>query len=721
MRSGRRLWRPIVVLAVGLVAGLALFLFAVFPALALQFLYRYTSLEDFNQGIFYHTALAWHDDGEVRLLPIGLGQPWLPGNNNGLPPRAGLAAVYADGYLYAIGGDSEFGQVHGDVFYSRVDTDVLTPSGRLSDWQTTTPLPTSAYPYGVYHHDAVAVTFTQTHNTYIYVFGGSQDENGADPIRVYDKALYAQVQSDGTLGPWNETTALPLPLYGMESVVLNNRIYLIGGANKDGVSSNMVYYAEPDSNSGWISTWVQTTAQLPSLGDGGYFEAAVSVNQGRIYVYGGSSGVYAPTYSIFVHFAQPLAWGDIVEWTFNDEFLPVNCFASEGADYESGLLLAIAGAWSCGTGCTPSGDVQVSLVDGLTGQTGHWFSTIAMDPPRFYHAVAQDADGWLYSVGGASGDFGDRMNDVDIAMPYGGGGLLGQDLPPATEAASVTLYAPDGTFTSPFLDIRPIQEPWYHATFTTLKWNTTITDPQAMTLTMSYRYYSPTLASWVPWSEPLPSNPGISVTTTYNFPPGTIGDYFQYRAFLSATTLISSPVATQTPVLNWVQVGVLSPPDLQAMSLTVICDTCPAIVPVDRPVQIEVKVLNKGSSLPLNNNFFIMVFYTTTEDYTPLPPAVPPGCENYNPPTVTCPLVLPQQAISYPEGQPPLAVRTTYTFTQPGAYWIVAYVDYNNTPRFSPPLYDVAEFLETNNIDRRLVWVGYRFIYLPMVTKNVQP
>jgi|GEM_PF-1749024 len=720
MDKTRKKWQALVVLVVAVVTGAVLFLFAVYPALAAQFFFAKTTLQDFNEGVFYHTALSWIGDGEVRLLPIGLGQPWQPGNNTGLPKRAGLATVYVNGYLYALGGDYLLGDARNNVYYARVYTDVFTATGRLSDWQETTPLPTDIYPEGVCQHEAVALTFTDTQKTFLYVFGGMEEH---PPSTMYDNVLFAEVLSDGTLGPWQETVALPMARFGHESVVLSDTLYVLGGTDNLGTSPREVYYTRPNRNTGEIADWNETTAPLPELGVGGYFHAALGVSQGRFYVYGGSSGPVDSTYSYYVHFAHPEADGDILDWTYNTEVLPVNCWASEGAGYSSGLLLAIAGAWSCGAGCTPSGDVQVSLADGDTGQTTPWYDTVAMSPPRFLHSVTQDDDGFLYSIGGATGYSSERLNNVDIALPYGGGESLPLQTAADLEAAADAdepIFAPFGRYTSPYIDVRIIDQPWYHATLTSFSWNTTITDADGMTLTMSYRYYSPTApGGWLPWSEPVASPPGTAVTTTIDFPPGTIGDYFQYRAFLSAA--LEPPTntyAVQTPLLNAIRIGVLSPPDLEALTLTVICDSCPAVIPVDKPVQIEFAAVNKGSNLP--ENFYAAIFYTTTENYSPYPPDVPPGCEDYDPPTVTCPLVLPQYASNYQEDMPPYLMRTTYTFTTPGLYWLVAQVDYNNTPAHLPPRYDVDELIETNNITRIPIAVGVKRLYLPLLTKRVQ-
>ncbi len=700
--------------------GVVLFLLFVRPALALNFYFTDTTLLDFNQGSFYHSALSLRDDGEIQLLPIGLGQPWVPGNTTGLVPIARMGIAQVNGHIYVIGGDTGSTLGSNAVYFTTVYTNVLTPTARLDDWQTTTPLPTDIlfYPEGLYRCDAAALHFTETNKTFLYVIGGAEDNGGMSTY--YDKVAFAEVLADGQLGPWQLTTApLPHTLVDMESAVLYNRLYVVGGMF-GGVSQKTVYVAEPDPTTGQITVW-STTTPLPTLAVGGYRESAVTVEHGRIYVYGGGSGVSGATYSYFVFFGEvDPDTGMIPSWSVNTEFLPQNCYASEGAAYQSGLLLAVAGAWACGEGgCSPTGDVRAALVDHGSGQTFEWVSTIGMDPPRYYHGVVQDEMGWLYSIGGwapGTPPPTEPLLRVDIAPAYaGGGGRFAQSAPDNT----VTYYAPYGTFRSSYWDVRPVRWPGYHATLTGLSWNTTITNPATMAISMTYRYYSPELGDWTPWSEPIGSPAGISETSAITFPLTATCDLFQYAVTLTGN-FNHMELATQTPQLNWVRVSVLAPPDLEAMTLTVTgCDTCPGFVPLGEPVQITLAVRNNGSNLPQGNGFYAMIFPAGRSDYVPVVPDLPAGCDVYSP-TQRCPLIIGLQPNSFPEGAPPLVLTTTYTFTTAGIYHLVGYVDYNDTPSKPAPIYDVYELNEFNNrtSEPPVLAVGLKYIYLPLITKG---
>lgn len=700
MRRIRKRWLLLATLL--LLAGfvLAAFFLLYHPAQALEFFYWNTTIVDFNEGRFYHTALSWRGDGEVQLLPVGFEHPWVPGNNNGLPPRGAPAAVYWNRHLYVIGGDGPYADTHNEVFYTTI---VNTLTHELADWQETTPLPADVYPKGVFRHEAAAMTFTETNKSYLYVFGGMSNE-GAE-TNYYDKVIYAEIHPDGTLGNWQETTPLPTPLFGMESLVLNGRIYILGGADPTGNSRREVYYTVPDSDTGQVYGWYQT-ASLPALGAGGYIELSAAVEHGRIYVYGGSDRTVGPTYSPYVHFAAPdPASGEITGWTMATEVLPQNCYASEGAAYESGLLLAIAGAWN--NAIDPSGDVRAALIEHETGQTSEWVSTLAL-APRFWHAVVQDDFGWLYSLCGATGSgYVPRLNEVWIASPYGEGRgfqAAGGIIYP-TQNPTPTVYAPSGVYTSSIIVAQLIED--QESTLTSLSWNTTITDPALMTVTMRYRYHHN--GAWTPWYGPFPSTPGIGVTTT--IPISGTCDWFQYSAHLETLS------NTMTPFLNAVRIGILAPPNLTVKDLTVTgFDTCPALIPPNEEVQIVFTVQNESTGLRWDNNFYTVLFITTTPNYTPLPPAVPPGCENY--PTVTCPLVVPMYGMDFYEGSPPKTIAIPWTFDQPGTYYLIAYVDYNNTPVMPPPIYDVREYNEYDNLQSCIVYVGTLSVYLPLVSKG---
>lgn len=704
----REIWIVLASVAVVVLSTVLLYVFLFRVVWARNFYYYDDLVEHFNEGIFYHTALSLQDNGEVGLLPIGLAHPWEPGNNTGFPPTGSAAAVYYDDYIYVIGGDNEIGAARKTVYFTTIYTDIYTVTGRLADWTTTTALPTEFYPNGVIRHEAAAL------NGFLYVFGGQLPRPAQSPT-ITDVVMFAPIGDDGLLGDWITTTALPAPLYGMESVVLHDRIYVIGGGDASGVGHSEVYVADPDPVTGHIDTW-STTLSLPPIGQGGYLESAVATLGGRIYVYGGIDKVNQPSYSVWVHYARPLtSTGAITEWTWiYDPVLPQNCFYSEGAAYESGLLLAVSGIWAAELVPDPSPDVRVTLVD-ETGWTEEWVSTIALPSGRFGHVVVQDADGWLYSIGGTTGrdQQAPRLDEVQVATPYGYGGGGQQRWREAVQLhrssePTPTQYAPDGFFTSRMRDLQVADAP---SKLEDLAWNTTITDGDLMQITLFYRYRDP--YGWTPWFGPFTSNEGIRATTTIDIepPPGyeKEAELFQYRA------VFSTAVPTRTPLLNQVRIGTLAPPDLVAEGLTVTgCEDCPALIPENKPVQIEFTVRNDSTDVDFENNYLAMVFIVTETNYIPSPPDCPLGCDCNDP--RSCPLIWELQYDDILENET-VVLTTSYTFTIPAdTYYLVGYIDYNDTEY--PPHYNVNEFNEFNNSTKIVISVGEKSIYLPVVTKG---
>ena len=94
------------------------------------------------------------------------------------------------------------------------------------------------------------------YNGYIYELGGGN--SSIDQSTVY----YAPLNSNGSVGAWTSTTALPQALQSATSVVYNGYIYELGG-NNSGPYQSTVYYAPLNSN-GSVGTWTSTTA-LPQL------------------------------------------------------------------------------------------------------------------------------------------------------------------------------------------------------------------------------------------------------------------------------------------------------------------------------------------------------------------------------------------------------------------------------------------------------------------------
>jgi hypothetical protein len=154
------------------------------------------------------------------------------------------------------------------VYNSNIYTVVYSSySPSITGWIKSTSLPQNI-------QNATSITY----NGYIYEIGGTGgngDITGPNLSTVY----YAPINSNGTIGSWNLTTALP-SLYGSVTEY-NGYIYEV---EKPNTNNNMtyVYYSKINSN-GTIGSWNTTTSLLHSLGG-----TAIAYN-GYIYDIGGST------------------------------------------------------------------------------------------------------------------------------------------------------------------------------------------------------------------------------------------------------------------------------------------------------------------------------------------------------------------------------------------------------------------------------------------------
>ncbi len=175
------------------------------------------------------------------------------------------AMVYWNGFLYHTGGVSATGgSADGtNVFYAP-----LGGSGTVGLWKATTSLPAA-----VSGHAGIAA------NGYVYVLGGEHYTvvNGGVPSST---VYFAKTNSDGSLGAWQTTTAMPHALYTFSASVWNNTIYIAGGTDQQN-TYNTVYSATIQTN-GTLSAWT-TQPSLPVA-----IVGQAQAGNGVIYVTGGS-------------------------------------------------------------------------------------------------------------------------------------------------------------------------------------------------------------------------------------------------------------------------------------------------------------------------------------------------------------------------------------------------------------------------------------------------
>lgn len=391
------------------------------PAFAVSTTLSLDTVADFNDGTFFHTGLTkdtahgGDGDGEVRLLNVGINPAtWTQGvNTTNLPARWGHGGAIHNNRIYISGGNTSpnASTARSDVRFASVNA-----NHSFSDFAETNSLPQARWLHGM------AVV-----NGYLYVIGGLN--NAAVQQRTVYKAL---INADGTIGAWSTTTALPVALSDMGIAVVGNRLYVIGGDAGTGAEpiANTVYYASPD-NSGNIAGWT-TGTNFPLH----VSRHAVAVWGSRVYVTGGvdfSTSTYYP----YAYFGSPGGSGDIT-WQQTVD-MPVNLIYAAGAAYADQLYI-VGGAFNFGS--TLENNIRSNLMNPAGELVNGWTTSPVLSSARQRAVALMTHDGWLYVIQGQSGD-----------ISQGGTPLGTIDYGPTTSAGA-TIFAPDGVYDSPIIDLQ---------------------------------------------------------------------------------------------------------------------------------------------------------------------------------------------------------------------------------------------------------------------------
>ncbi len=120
-------------------------------------------------------------------------------------PRSRVAAVTANGYLYAIGG------YNSSSYLTSVERSLINPDGSLGPWTLTNPTNRARS-----DHAAVAV------GGYLYALGG----DGSPALYSVERAA---VSADGSIGSWQEVGGMVENRRHFAAVAMGGYIYALGG------------------------------------------------------------------------------------------------------------------------------------------------------------------------------------------------------------------------------------------------------------------------------------------------------------------------------------------------------------------------------------------------------------------------------------------------------------------------------------------------------------
>lgn len=277
----------------------------------------------------------------------GLLQPWKT-NANSLPVQRGHhATVYANGYVYVIGGwiNADATKAKSTIMYAKVNAD-----GSLGAWSCqganttgaadscgTAPVNSNTLPAG---RQFLTAAFA---NGYLYAIGGGDSSNTAQ-----SSVYYAKVNADGSTGAWTTTNnQLPAPRTGHSTVVANGYVYVIRGQRADGTTMVNLFFAKLNAD-GSLGQWQcqagggDTNCQpAPFIntnalgGNPGTASGAFTAN-GYAYLVGGNNGAQLST----VWYARLNTDGTTGAWaqtqSLPDIFDTPNVFALNGYAYMGG-------------------------------------------------------------------------------------------------------------------------------------------------------------------------------------------------------------------------------------------------------------------------------------------------------------------------------------------------------------------------------------------------
>lgn len=301
--------------------------------------------------------------------------------------RGGHTLVAYNSYLYYIAGSYDSASAaRSSVYYAPINT-----NGSIGSWAATTSLNTAR----VYHTSVV-------NNGYIYALGGRGTAIGGSTLASTE---YAQINSNGTLGAWTTTTAIPIATHSHASTIYNSRVYVTGGT---GSGNN--YYATLNSN-GTIGTWAVANTLSTRYGH------TVEAYNGKFYMLGGYYGSATNT----VYYATINSDGTMSDWTALTSFTTGRYYHT--SFIHNGSLYITGGEQNTSTYYS---DMQTAAI-AADGTLGSWTTVTAGALPSARHSHATTVyNGTLYLAGGVAGTtFINSTHYLKLASLASGLGAIG--------------------------------------------------------------------------------------------------------------------------------------------------------------------------------------------------------------------------------------------------------------------------------------------------------
>lgn len=214
---------------------------------------------------------------------------------------------------------------------------------------------------------------------------------GVDGTNFVNFTEYAQIQKDGTLGPWQIGSPLNEERGFMEAVVRGDYVYIVGGGN--GAYGHHLLRSierariQPD---GLLGPWEKEKNEMVVTRRC----SKIIATDKRIYSFGGFGGVLLDT----VEYADFQADGSLGEWKLDPEMMTIPRYVNSVKKEDDRFFIIGGHDQTKGVGIT---DVEWTRYT-PAGNTQKWQATTPMQQGRYGLSSATYGD-FMYAIGGISG------------------------------------------------------------------------------------------------------------------------------------------------------------------------------------------------------------------------------------------------------------------------------------------------------------------------------
>lgn len=299
-------------------------------------------------------------------------------------PRVNPSAVISGDHIYVMGG---FDGVHWHPPYGAIEKAQIQSDGTLGNWI----LETDTLLFPVWGAARISK------NGYIYIIGG---ENG--PGQQTTTVQYTQVNPDGSLQPWQQTSPLLQERAEPACAEYNGYIYVMGGSPSKGFNSVEYAKVNPD---GTLGNWSYTSSNLL----GRWYPSAQAYN-GYVYLLGG----YVSGANATVEYAKINPDGSLGAWNYTSS-MTVTRSGWPGTAVLNGYLYAFSGADWKGALNT----IEKAFIN-PDGTLGAWSLLPDTLLNGVFSAASGQNNGHVYLIGGHLLESYDDVQMTGVSFLIGG-------------------------------------------------------------------------------------------------------------------------------------------------------------------------------------------------------------------------------------------------------------------------------------------------------------